>query len=379
MTQEYFGIGSIEKLKEILTKEQPRKIFLVTGNNSYNFSGAKDKIEPLLSSYSYCRFFDFSINPRLEDIKKGIELYREEGCDLVIAVGGGSVIDIAKAVNALAWYEEDPNKYITNELMLTKKGKPIVAIPTTAGTGSEATHFSVVYVDKTKYSLAHKEFLIPDYVIMDPSLTLKLSSYITACTGMDALTQAIEGYWSVNSTEEARTYAEEAIKLSINNIEVAANEPTPESRTAMMKAANLAGKAINISKTTACHAISYPITSYFGVPHGHAVALTLGEMIIYNSQVSEKDCLDNRGIKYAEEMMRQVYNLLRASSAEEANQKIQELMSRIGLKRSLSQLGIKDQKEFDLIIKNGFNPERVKNNPRKLTEEEIKVILEKIK
>jgi len=100
--QEYFGIGSLKELEHILKKEEPQKIFLVTGKNSYKFSGAKNKLELLLTNYFYIQFSDFSVNPKIEDIKKGIELYQKEKCDLVIAIGGGSVIDTAKAINLLS-------------------------------------------------------------------------------------------------------------------------------------------------------------------------------------------------------------------------------------------------------------------------------------
>lgn len=379
MQQEYFGSGSINKLDEILAQENPSKIFLVTGKNSYFSSGAKQKIEPTISSYQYVRFSEFSPNPKIEDIEKGIEIYKREGCDLVIAIGGGSVIDTAKAISVFSVNPKVPTDYIVKGQPLTHPNAPFIAIPTTSGSGSEATHFAVIYINKVKYSLKHKEFLFPDYCIIDPELTHSLSPQITAHTGLDAFSQAIEAYWSVDSTEETKRYAGEAIKLILNNLEITVNNPTSESRIVMAKASNLAGKAINISKTTACHAISYPITSYFGIPHGHAVALTLGEILVYNNSVTEEDCLDLRGIEYVKENMLGLINLLNVFSAEEAKEKIQNLMKNIGLATKLSNLGIESDKDIDIILKNGFNQEKVKNNPRKLTKTELGIILKRIK
>ena len=379
MQQEYNNLGSVDKLSEILSIVQPKSIFLVTGKASYKSSGAKSKLSKHIAPYNVTHFDDFSVNPQLEDVRRGIRQYQENNCDLVIAVGGGSAIDVAKSINILAVQEKDLQKYITKELEITYSGKPLVAIPTTSGTGSEATHFAVVYIDKTKYSLGHKEFMLPDYVILDPSLTCNLPSKITASTGMDALCQAIESYWSIHSTKKSKQYASEAITLIFKNLSLAVNDSNIEYRKAIMNAANLAGKAINITKTTASHAISYPITSYFGVPHGHAVALTLGEMFVHNTQVEAHDCLDSRGIEYTKKTMNELIDLFEVNSSEEVNQKWQNLMDSIGLERSLSKLGVNSEEDINLIVKNGFNPERVKNNLRLLTEESLREILYKIK
>jgi len=377
MQQEYFGIGSINKLKEILKKEQPNNVFLVTGKNSYFSSNARKKLETILFRYQHIRFFDFSTNPKIEDVEKGIEIYKRKRCDLVIAIGGGSVIDVAKSINAFSFQTGNPKDYVKGKLKLLKKGNPLVAIPTTTGTGSEATHFAVVYINKVKYSLAHHHIL-PDYSIIDPSLTFNLSKKITAVTGMDVLAQAIESYWSINSSETSKKYAREAIQLVLDNLEKAVNHPTINSRVMMAKAANLAGKAINISKTTACHAISYPLTSYFGIPHGHAVALTLGEMFVYNYQVTDEDCLDSRGSEYVKMMMSEILDDFKIKTAEEFNIIFKRMLNNIGLKGSLNDLGIFSE-DINSIIENGLNLERVKNNPRQITEGDLRKILNNIR
>ena len=145
-----------------------------------------------------------------------------------------------------------------------------------------------------------------------------------------------------------------------------------------MQAANLAGKAINISKTTACHAVSYPITSHFGVPHGHAVTLTLGKMFVYNSHVSDQDCLDSRGVNYVCKVMEDLCKMLGVDSSDKAEKKIHDLMDRIGLKKSLGELGI-NNKGLEIILNEGFNPERVKNNPRRLTRDKLRKMLQEIR
>lgn len=383
--KEYFGLGSIGKLAEILKVEGAKKAFLVTGRESYSSSGAEDKLNKLFQKIKVERFWDFETNPKLEDIEKGVEVFRMFKPDIVVAVGGGSVMDVGKAVNFLAKQNEEPENYILQKKQPENRGLPLVAIPTTAGSGSEATHFAVVYVGKEKHSLAH-EFVLPDYAIVDPELTVNLPVKITAVTGMDAFAQAIEAYWSVNSTEESKEYSRRAIELVWGNLREAVdyllNSPLSPSlvkggiqaRSALAEGAHWAGKAINITKTTACHAISYPMTSYFGIPHGHAVGLTLGEMLVYNSQVTGNYLLDKRGVTYVRSTINEVVEMLGASDADEARNNIVNLMNDVDLETNISKLGIQES-AIDVIIKNGFNPDRVKNNPRKLTKNNLKKIL----
>jgi len=375
MQQEYIGFNSVNNLKSILSRHNPKNILLVTGKSSYEKCGAKEIIEPILSYYKVISFFDFEVNPKLQDIEKGIDLFKENNCDFVIAVGGGSVIDVAKSINILSANDERPIDYIKGK-SFEKVGKQLVAIPTTAGSGSEATKFSVIYIDKTKYSLDY-EFVIPNHAIIDFQFTMNLPKEITASTGMDALCQAIESYWCIYSTEQSKNYAREAIKLVMKNLSLAVNNPSEQSRESMAKAAHLAGKAINISKTTSCHAISYPITSYFGIPHGHAVGLTLAQMLVYNSQVSEMDVLDKRGVGYVKNIIIEIVSILGVECAEDASKKIKYLMEEIGLSTRLSELGIETDDDIDTIINYGLKPDRVRNNPRELSEENLRKILNK--
>jgi alcohol dehydrogenase class IV len=364
--KEFIGKGTISKLKEVLAEHNPKSIFLVTGRASYEKCGAKGIIEQILSGYNVVHFNDFEVSPKQKDIEKGIKVYKENNCDFVIGVGGGSVMDVAKAIRAFVANDGKPEDYVKANETLEKKGNPLVAIPTTSGSGAEATHFAVVFIGKTKYSPAH-EFIQPDYAIVDYQFTITLPRYQTACTGMDALSQGIESYWCINSTDESKGYAKEAISIVMENLAKAVNNPDEKSREAMAMAAHLGGKAINISKTTASHAISYPITSYFNIPHGHAVALTIPQMLVYNSGITEEDALD------------EIASLIGAKTVEEASKKITDLMEEIGLSTKLSKIGVKTDEDVEIIVKNGFNPQRVKNNPRLLTEADLRKILADIR
>ncbi|HLD00364.1 MAG TPA: phosphonoacetaldehyde reductase [Candidatus Nanoarchaeia archaeon] len=376
--KEYFGVGAIEQVRHILAQEKPSSIFVVRSINSYQLSGAEKKLNKLLQDYDVTHFTDFSSNAKIEDIGKGIDLFRKYNSDFILAVGGGSAIDIAKAIALLAKGTGTAEEYVLKKLPIPPRSIPLAALPTTAGTGSEATHFATIYISKTKYSLTHPS-LVPDYAIIDPNLTFTLPSYQTACTGMDSLSQAMESYWSIYSTEQSRQYAQQALVLVLQYLEKAVNNPNEESRIGMAKAANFSGKAINISFTTACHAISYPLTSYFNIPHGHAVALTLPEMVEYNAGTTEGSTLDPRGVMFIKDMLNNLASIFGVSSPKEIKTRLELLMDNIGLERKLIKLGIQSDIDIDLIIKNGFNPERMKNNPRKIEQNDLRRIIETIR
>jgi alcohol dehydrogenase class IV len=376
---EFIGTGSIKNLYKILNKDNYSNVFYITGNSALEQKNIDKTLQIIKKNCNYFHYNDIKSTPTVEGLYQALDLFKKGNYDLIIAMGGGSVLDIAKGVSVFSTNKGKIEDFLLKKLTLMKKGIPLILIPTTAGTGSEATHFAVIFINKTKYSLADEKFLHANYVIVDPEFTYSLPKRVTAYTGMDALSQAIESYWNINSTDESKKYAKKAIKLIMNNLVKAVHNPDKKSRSNMAIAANYAGKAINLTKTTACHAISYPITSYFKVPHGHSVALTLPSMIIFNSEVNEHDVLDSRGLYYVKEIMNELISLIGASSFNEAKAKIKDLIKTIGLETRLSDLGIKSQEEIEIIIKNGFNPERVKNNPRLLTEPQLREILKEIR
>jgi alcohol dehydrogenase class IV len=372
----YTGYNSYKKISNILEEVSPKKIFLVTGKKSYFLSGAENLLSEFINEYEYIRFFDFEINPKIKDIKKGIDLFNKEKCDFVIGIGGGSVMDIAKSISLLATQKGDLEEFIKEKVPLKRREILSMVIPTTAGTGSESTHFSVIYINKAKHSLTHYS-LLPDFTILDPAFTEKLPPYVTACSSMDALCQAIESFWSTNSTEESRIYSRQAIELIMPNIIKNVNNPDRESREKMLIASNLAGKAINIAKTTAAHSVSYPLTSYFNIPHGYAVALTLPYFIKYNNDISLENLQDSRGVKFVKDRISELFAALKVETANEAKDKLLNIMKEINLETKISKLGI-NKNNIDIIIENGFNLQRMKNNPRVVDEKDLRNLLGKI-
>ena len=376
MQSEYFGTGCIKSLTEIIKNLKSRNIFLVAGKNSYSSSGAEEILGDLLKENTLTLFNEVSGDPVIDNIIKGMDIFIESDCDTVIAVGGGSVIDTAKSINVLSSQDSNPRSVITGEKKIAYKGKPLIAIPTTSGAGSEATHFAVVYIEKEKYSLAH-EFILPEYSVVDPQFTFELPSGITATSGIDAFSQAAESFWNINANEESRKYSEEAIKLILGNIISAVNEPTEFSRENMSKAAHLAGKAINITKTTAPHAVSYAMTSYYGIPHGQAVCITLSEFLEYNFNVTESDLMPGLNISEVRANHENLLRILNCTDVNEGKNLINELIKSIGLKTKLSELNITSQEDLK-IISESVNLERLRNNPRSVSKEDLIRILERI-
>ena len=371
-----FEPGAIRQMKDVLDTLDAKSVFLVTGNASYFSSGAQRSLDRLVGEYRIHRFSGFSPNPKLEDVEIGLRKCREFQPDVVVAIGGGSVIDMAKLIALFAVQDDEPLDIVRQGCEIERDALPIVAAPTTAGSGSEATHFAVLYVDGCKSSVEHPS-LLPQTAIIDPELTYGLPPLTTAVCGMDALCQAVESYWSVNSTEASQQFASKSIRLVLDSLVPCVHRPSPQTRLAMAEAAHLAGKAIAVTKTTAPHAISYTMTSRFGVPHGLAVALTLGEMLVFNSSVTHEDVADPRGAEFVRQSARAICRLFGCRNVSECRTKLRQLMMQMGLPTSLSGVGIMTPAGRRLIADN-VNVQRLSNNPRILSTEALETVLKNV-
>lgn len=375
--REFIGAGSISSLPALIAEFNARSVFLLHGRSSFRSSGLDRRLETLLPSTRVTRWSDFNPNPIIDDLAGGLKALRGAGGDCLVSIGGGSVMDMAKLLKFYAETQESPADLLRRGANPDRMGSiPHIAIPTTSGSGSEATHFAVVYCDGVKHSIAD-ERLLPEAAIVDAELTYLLPARQTAVSGMDALCQAIESYWSVHSTEESRQLAADALALIRDHLPSAVRSPGPGNRSAMSVAAHLAGKAINITKTTAPHAISYTLTMRFGIPHGHAVALTLGELLVYNSRVTADDATDPRGPGFVRERIADLQRSLGCDSPEATREWLWTLMGRIGLETRLDALGVRTSADRDAVV-DGVNIQRLANNPRTLTRDGLQAIIERL-
>ena len=367
---------SISKLKQKIKEYSPTSVFLVTGKESYFDSGSETFIKKLLYGINYTRFSEFEKNPKEFDVKRGKILFNKHKCDFIIAIGGGSVIDMAKLINSSQAFNGSVRAMIEKNGNFNKPIKKLVAIPTTSGAGSEATHFAVLYIDNIKHSFSHLDFLLADYVFLYPKLTHSMNTYQTAISGLDAYCQSIESYWSVNSTNESKNYASESINILTSNLFDAVIKNSLTAKNKISYAAYLAGKAINISKTTGAHAMSYFLTSEFNIPHGHAVALTIAQWFEFNVNTNFNKILDKRGLDYLNKTMTELSKLIKSKDLKSSKNTLETFIKSLGIETSLSKFGV-ENKDFKNIVKS-VNLERLKNNPIKIEESQILNIVKNI-
>ncbi len=372
-----FGCNSFDSIGNLCKfHAENKKILIVSDKNLLQIL----KISDLLSDFLQQKNLVFDVfeknepNTTLDLIDHGTEIAREKDYGLIIGIGGGSAMDCAKCISILGKNPGKIRDYINNDKTFKNYGIPLIEIPTTSGTGSEVTKWATVWDmgdNKKKYSLSDDK-MFAKIALVDPNLTLSLPPKMTAITGLDALSQAIEAYWSKNHNIFSDSYAIDAIKIINSNLLKAYKNPKDlKYRKEMVLGSLKSGLAFSNTKTTAVHSVSYPMTAHFNVPHGLACAFTLGQFLIYNSKKSD----DN--LKEAPERINEISNLLDAKNSIEASTKLSKLMKEMGLPTKLSEFGI-DNDGIELIIKEGFNPDRVKHNPRYVTEENLRKILRNI-
>ena len=358
----YNGIDNLSK-----TLEGATKVLLVC-DSSFPFLSIKEEIEHM--DVPHVVFSDFTPNPLYEDVCKGVDLFQITKCDTILAVGGGSSMDVAKCIKLYCKMTKD-DIYLNQEYKDT--GVKLIAIPTTAGTGSESTRYAVIYYDGKKQSVTH-ESIIPDVAILEPKVLKTLPLYQKKCTLLDALCQGIESWWSVNSTDESKALSKKAVEAIIQWWHEYIFENTDESAEQIMHAANLAGQAICITQTTAAHAFSYKITSLYKIPHGHAVAICLPDIWDYMIDNIEKKCLDRRGYNYLQDVFSQISYAMGCDNAVDSIKKFRLLMTEMDMRQPV---GINRFKELDMLS-SSVNPIRLKNNPVELNVETIRDLYDKI-
>jgi len=365
-TKVIFGRGCSERISGIVDLFKPKRVMLVTGTKSMRESGVTDRFINCLKNFQVIVYDKVAGNPTVGIVEDGIQFLMDEECDLVLGLGGGSVIDTAKAISILANNLGPIDEYISNSREIVNRRLPLIAISTTAGTGSEVTQYASIIDEKRKrkISLTH-EYIYPDAAIVDPILTVTMPKFVTATTGLDALSQCIEAYWSKLHTPISDIFAIKGIELIFQNLVKAFNYPENiESREKMALASLFSGIAISMAKTTIVHSVSYPLTVHFKIPHGLACSLTLPSFIKYNSKI----------IKY---QISNIAKMIHVNTAEEVVKKVEKLISDVELPNRLSHVGIKKE-DIEVIVKEGFRPDRSENNPRKVREDDLKEILENI-
>jgi alcohol dehydrogenase class IV len=371
----YEDADSAAAVAGILSELGSRRAMFVVDGGAYRASGAEERFRDVQRERAVTVFEGFEINPKIEDVERGVATFRQLRPDAVVAIGGGSALDMAKLIAACGPQESTPRECATGVAPLVNAPSPVVAIPTTAGTGSEATHFAVVYVDGKKLSLADPR-MRPDYVVLDPTLTHSLPRSATVASGLDALCQSIESIWAVGSTDASLESAYAAFDLALRYLPLAAKDPDPDRRAAMLRAAHYSGRAIDVTKTTAPHACSYSLTTRYGTPHGLAVALTLGPFLRWNGAVEDGDCNDPHGARGVRERISSIVARFGTDSIDEACRVWEEFLRRLGAPTRLREVGVAIEDLSQLA--DDVNVERLANNPRRIDRDALVELLRSV-
>lgn len=352
------------ELDYYLKKIGVKRLLLVCGESfsSLAISKSFETIEKRIG-VKIVKFSNYKPNPTYDSVVEGVKIFRQNNCDTIMAVGGGSAMDVAKCIKLFSNMDASVN-YI--EQKITPNDVNLIALPTTAGSGSEATRYAVIYYNGEKQSIAD-ESCIPSCVLMDASVLKTLPLYQKKSTMLDALCHSMESFWSVNSTEESKQYSREAIQLMMKYKNAyLANEAI--GNTAMLKAANIAGKAINITQTTAGHAMCYKLTSLYGIAHGHAAALCNAALWPYMAQHMEK-CIDPRGKDYLEDLFLETASAMGCGSIEEALTRYQSILAELGMDAPI----MKNVSDLEVLTES-VNPARLRNNPVRLDKETLRYL-----
>ena len=285
-------VGSIKSLPEIIQKKKCSKVLIITDAGIRSL-GLTRRLENALDNagIAYCIYDKTVANPTTDNVAEAMELYKENSCDCIIGFGGGSSMDCAKAVGARIAKPEQSLAKMKGILKVRKKLPLLMAIPTTAGTGSETTLAAVITDAQTRYKYAINDFpLIPRYAVLDPKVTLSLPPFITATTGMDALTHAVEAYIGNSTTYGTRQDALLAVKLIFENIDTAYNDGSNVgARRNMLHASFYAGCAFTKSYVGYVHAIAHSLGGEYNVPHGLANAVILPMILeAYGESIHKK-------------------------------------------------------------------------------------------
>ena len=371
-TRLHFRPGGIKKLGEEVKNVGGRKILLVT-DKGVRKSGALEKaIEPLeKDQIPYVIFDEVEPNPSLETVEKGFELLKKEECDSLVAIGGGSAIDAAKGIGILATNPDPLFKYEgANKIPNTPL--PLVAVPTTCGTGSEVTGAAVITDKARKYKLSVRSTLIiPRVALLDPKLLCTLPPPILAATGMDALTHAYEAFVSTATNPVSEALAYDSIRLIGQNLRrFYANPDNLDAAGCMMLASTMAGIAFYNGRVGVVHAMAHPLGGFFNIPHGVANAILLPHCMDFT-----RIAVPERFVRIAEALREDIWGISTDEASRKAVEGVRAMMEDINIPAGLEEVGAK-REAFDAMAKDAVASGIHLTTPRKTTYDDIMALYE---
>lgn len=356
----------LETLAPLVIEKEYKSLILVTSPSFVRRGITRSIIEELFAANIYV-LSNVTANPRIEEIETQFNQIRSLKPDALIALGGGSVIDTAKALSRR--FSLSSTMTLMRYLQLSETVKispsiPIIAIPTTSGTGSEVTPFASVWSQKLckKFSVSGAD-LVPSDVVLDPRLTDTLPKEVTISSGLDTVSHALESLWNKNRTEDSRNYAIKSLELSMSSLpNLMCDLNNKDSRDKMMLSSFLGGLAIAQTKTALAHSISYPLTANLGVPHGMACSFALPQILEFNAKVAHKDFFE-LSIRFG------------FGGVWEFSESLQNLLYQCNLPEEFPKY-LSGKQEIFKLVDQMQDPTRAGNNLREAGREDIIEILE---
>ena len=368
----YGGENAIGTITEILKQNEIKRVAMFTDKGIENAGLLALPEEAVKASGADYYILDqIPVEPSYMEVQKMVDEFKENGADMIIACGGGSVIDAAKLASILVT-DEYGVKELLDEPGRAKKCVPILLIPTTAGTGAEVTPNAIVAVPEKELKVGIvNPNMIPDYVILDARMIKNLPRKIAAATGVDALAHCIECYTSNKANPFSDLYALEGLDLILNNIEKACDDPEAmEEKNNMQMAAYYGGLAITASGTTAVHALSYPLGGRYHIAHGVSNAILLAPVMRFN----EPACRERLAFAYD----RCCHEEKTCTTEEEKSawiiNRLEETVKHLDIPVSLKEFGV-PKEDLEILVESGMQVQRLLvNNPRSLTAEDARRI-----
>ena len=372
----YFGAGARKELPEVLNRMGLKKA-LVCSDKGLIKVGTTAKVTEVLDgiNFPYEIYSEIKPNPTVTNVKQGVEAFKNSGADCIIAIGGGSSMDTAKGIGIVSNNPEFADVVSLEGVAPTKhKSVPIIALPTTAGTGAEVTiNYVIIDEERQAKMVCVDPNDIPAVAIVDPELMYSLPKGLTAATGMDALTHAIEGYITKGAWVMSDMYELQAIKMIAENLPIAVEEPTnPVGREGMALAQYIAAQAFSNVGLGLVHGMAHPMGSLHDIPHGVANALLLPTIMEFNMP----KCIEKFGI-IAKTMGVNTDGMTAEQAAQAAVDAVKALSIRVGIPQTLTELGIKES-DIPALAAQAIADLCTPGNPRDVTEAEIVELYKKV-
>ena len=351
----------IKNLKKKFSKKKDGKVLIISGKNSfYKINGDKFLKKYLPKNTNLYYYFKYSKNPDFMELKIIVKKIKKINPTLIIAIGGGCVMDYAKSANVLA-----ADNTLNIKQKFDKRLTSLLCIPTTAGTGAEITPSAVLYVNKKKTNVEGPA-VKPNFFYLEPKFIKYNNKYTIASSGFDSFSQSIESILSVKANKDSINFAKKSIKLTLSNLIKFYNEKKEIHAKELLYAANFSGKAISVSSTGAPHALSYIFSSHFNLSHGHSVSLNTLKVIKFNF-------LNQNKSKILKKRLDILFKCFDCKNYDQFEKKIEFILKKLNLEQNFKKLKISEKKLFRL--KKFISLKRLKNNIIKINGKDIDNIL----